>query len=279
MTTEISALEQMINKDIQEVINMADETKVLEADPTRKGQDLLKGDESNSKDTPKNYTEKEHLKGIEDAIAQYGDRVKREKIDPITQERDTFKAKADQATKEAKEATETLKETREHIKNLESDIETLEENDTDPNKVLRLRRELRDAKINVSQEVKTERDAIKVREDTLAELQKTTEAERLEWAETVSDAQAFKLDGELAKVVDEYEGDVTANFTKLKTACDRAGVKTKEGAEAIAETFLTKKGEEPNLLEDSGVSSGGREDLNNLSPRELLRTAYKPKKR
>ncbi|KKN00163.1 hypothetical protein LCGC14_1140570 [marine sediment metagenome] len=261
MTTE-SALEQMINKDIKEVLTM-DEIKKPEADPTPKGQDLPKGDESNSTKVPGNITPEEHKKGIEDAVAQYGDRIKRETIDPITQERDTFKAQAEQAVKDAKDATATLEETRSHISDLESDIEAFDEDTEDPNKLTKLRKELRDARGKVREEFRD-------KENALEELRKTTEAERLEWAGTVAEAQAFRFDGELVKLVDECEGDVTVNFTKLKTTCEKAGIKTKEGAEAIAETFLTKKVVDPDLVDDSGVSRGGDTQLSELPIKERM---------
>lgn len=219
-----------------------DEIQKKEEDSTSKGQDSLKGKESNSKDTP-NITLKEHEKGIEDAIAQYGDRVKQEKIDPITKERDTFKAQAE-------EATTTLEETKGRITDLEADLEQAIGEDVDQLDIQKIKKDLRTERENAKKEAKAERDAI-------SELRKTLESEREEWAGTVAEAQTFKFDGELARLVDDYDGDVTANFTKLKTACDKAGVKTKEGAEAIAETFLTKKVEEPELLDDPGVTSGG----------------------
>ncbi len=132
---------------------------------------------------------------------------------------------------------------------LESDLESAHSEDPD----------LRDIhKVRVTS--RTERDRViqeyRVKEGALAELKKTTEDERLEFAGEVAEAQVFKFDGELAKLVDEYDGDVTTNFNKLKTACDKAGIKTKEGAEAIAELSFTKKAEEPNLLDDSGVTTG-----------------------
>ena len=115
-------------------------------------------------------------------------------------------------------------------------------------------------------------------EDAVEELRKTTESEREEWAGTVAEAQAFKFDGELAKLVDEYDGDVTANFTKLKTACEKAGIKTKEGAEAIAETFLTEKVVDPDLVNDSGVTRGGSDNLEGKTAKELAGIAYAKKR-
>jgi len=219
---------------------MLDETKVLEADPTS-GRDLPPGDESNSK--PKHYTEKEHRKGIEDAIAQYGDKVKQEKIDPIAKERDTFKTQAEQA------AT-SLEETKAKITDLEADLEQAIGEDADLLDIKKIKTELRTERDKARQEIRVEREVV-------AELKRATEAEREQWAGTVAEAQAFKFDGELAKLVDEYDGDVTANFNKLKTACEKAGIKTKEGAEAIAEILWIKKAEEPDLVDDSGVTTGG----------------------
>ncbi len=205
-------------------------------------------DETTSKTTP-TYTKETERKAVSDALSEQG-RVHKAALEPITQERDTFKTKAEQAEKIANEATATLEETRGHITTLEGDIEVLEESQNDPIKLSTLRKELRTAKLNVRQEVKDETDAN-------TELKRTLEGERLQFAEKVAHADLVEFDGELARLVDDYDGDTTANFNKLKTACDKAGIKTKEGAEAIAELSFTKKVEEPNLLDDSGVTTGG----------------------
>ncbi len=218
-----------------------DEIKDPKADPTP-GQDLPKGDESNSK-TPQTITLEEHRKKVEDAVAQYGDKVKQEKIDPITKERDGFKAQAEQATTR-------LEDTNIKIKDLEKDLDDAIGEDADLRDIAKIKQALRAERDQARLDVRAEKEAV-------AELRKTTETERLQWAGTVAEAQAFKFDGELAKLVDEYDGDTTANFNRLKTACDKAGIKTKEGAEAIAELSFTKKAEEPNLLDDSGVTTGG----------------------
>ena len=210
------------------------------ADPTP-GQDLPEGDESNS-NTPQTITLEEHRKKVEDAVAQYGDKVKQEKIDPITKERDTFKTQAEQATTR-------LEDTNVRVKDLEKDLDDAIGEDADLRDIAKVKQALRAERDQAKIDVRAERDAV-------AELKKTTEAERLQWAETVAEAQGFKFDGELARMVDEYDGDTTANFNKLKTACDRAGIKTKEGAEAIAELSFTKK-EESVLVVDSGVTTGG----------------------
>jgi len=201
-------------------------------------------------------------KAISDALAEQGRKHKAE-LEPIRQERDSLKTQVEQAKKEVKEATTTSEETKGRITELEADLEQAIGEDADLRDINKIKKELRAERDKARQDVKLERDAV-------AELKKATEAERLEWAETVAEAQVFKFDGELAKVVDEYDGDITANFTKLKNACEKAGVKTKEGAEAIAETFLTKKAEEPPLVLESGVTKGGGTDFSDLSPRKKI---------
>ena len=196
--------------------------------------------ESTSK-TPQELTP-DIKKAVSDALAEQGRKHKVE-LTPIVQERETFRVQAEQATA-------SLQETKTRIADLEADLEEAIGKDEDLLDIKRVKAELRAERDRARQEVRVERDAV-------AELRRTVEAERLEWAGTVAEAQAFKFDGELARVVDEYNGDVTANFNKLKTACDKAGIKTIEGAEAIAELSFTKKGEEPELLVDSGVTTEG----------------------
>lgn len=82
---------------------MSDEIKQSIGDATLKGQDSLMAQESNSGKTPKTFTESEHKKAIEDAIAQYGDRIKRERIDPIARELTEFKIQVQKEKDEAEE--------------------------------------------------------------------------------------------------------------------------------------------------------------------------------
>ena len=204
--------------------------------------------------TPKTYSETEYLKAVSDEKTISG---------RLKAERDTFKSQAEQAVKDAKEAVDAHEETKGRIADLETDLEQAIGEDADLLDIKKIKVELRAERDKARQEAKTEREAV-------AELRRTAETEREEWAGTVAEAQVFKFDSEVANLVDEYEGDVTANFTKLKTACDKAGIKTKEGAEAIAETFLTKKAQEPDLLDDSGVTSGGSDLLSNLPMKERM---------
>ena len=199
------------------------------------------GDETTST-TPQTYTESTQRKAVSDALAEQG-RVHKATLEPITQERDTLKTQAEQATSR-------LEDTNIRIKDLEKDLDEAIGEDADLRDVAKIKANLRAERDQSRLDVRAEKDAV-------AELKRTTEAERLEWAGTVAEAQTFKFDGELAKLVDEYDGDVTANFNKLKTACDKAGIKTKEGAVAIAELYMTKKDATPALVGDSGVTSGG----------------------
>ncbi len=198
------------------------------------------GDETTST-TPQTYTETTQKKAISDALAEQGRKHKAE-LEPITQERNTLKTQSEQATSR-------LEDTNIRIKDLEKDLDDAIGEDADLRDIAKVKQALRAERDQARLDVRAERDAV-------AELKKTTEAERLEWAGTVAEAQAFKFDGEIARLVDEYDGDTTANFNKLKVACDKAGIKTKEGAEAIAELYMVKKTEEPNLLDDSGVTTG-----------------------
>jgi len=208
-----------------------------------------------SSETPKTRTDKE----LRDAVKAAEGRAAKQ----LQEQANEHKSQLEQVKQEAQEAIATLDETRATIADLEGQLEALDDGSIDSAGVLKLKKELRAEKTKLAADAKLEKDAI-------AELRKAAEAEREEWAGTVAEAQAFKFDGELTRLVDEYGGDVTANFTNLKTVCEKAGIKTKEGAEAIAETFLTKKVEEPDLLEDSGVTRGGGINTESMTPRELI---------
>jgi len=218
-----------------------DETKEVTKDSAQATDQTSADKEGSTSTTPQTYTEVTQRKAVSDALAEQG-RVHKAALEPITQERDTLKTQAEQATSR-------LEDTNIRIKDLEKDLDEAIGEDADLRDIAKLKANLRTERDQSRLDVRAEKDAV-------AELKKTTEAERLQWAETVAEAQTYKFDGELAKLVDEYDGDVTANFNKLKTACDKAGIKTKEGAEAIAELSFTKK-ENSALVGDSGVTSGG----------------------
>ncbi len=216
------------------------ETEEVKRDSALNDQTSDDKKESTSTTTP-TYTKETETKAISDALAEQGRKHKAE-LEPVTQERNTLKTQAEKATS-------SLEDTSIRIKDLEKDLDDAIGEDADLRDIAKIKQALRAERDQARLDVRAEKEAV-------AELKKTTEDERLQWAGTVAEAQAFKFDGELARLVDEYNGDTTANFNKLKVACDKAGIKTKEGAEAIAELSFTKKTEEPNLLDDSGVTTG-----------------------
>lgn len=198
------------------------------------------GDETTSK-TTLTYTEETQRKAVSDALAEQG-RVHKAELEPITQERNTLKTQTEQATTR-------LEDTNIRVKDLEKDLDDAIGEDADLRDIAKIKQALRAERDQARLDVRAEKEAA-VEERRLAR------EEREANAGLVADAQAFKFDGELARLVDEYDGDTTANFNKLKVACDKAGIKTKEGAEAIAELSFTKKAEEPDLLDESGVTTG-----------------------
>jgi len=256
---------------------MPDEIKNQEVDSTP-GQDSPIEDESNSKVTPKTYTEDEHRKGIEDAIAQYGDRIKQEKIDPITKERNAFKTQVEQLTSDAEDAATAREESENRVSELEADLETATEGVPDLDEIRKLKKELRAEREKARQEAKDEKKAN-------AELKRTLEGEREEWAGTVAEAQAAKFEVDVFEVSEEYvdEAGKGIKSERLKALCEKAGVKKREDIQGLADVLWTKKGQkkEPVLVEepDSAVSDGGGgADLNKLSKRELLVKAYSKKR-
>ena len=232
-----------------------DETKVLDADPTPKGQDLPEGNESNSTET-QTITLKEHRKAIEDAISKYGDRIKQEKIDPIAKERDTFKNQVEQFKSDAEDATTAREESEKRISELETDLETATEGSEDFTEIQKIKKELRTEREKARQEARAEKEVN-------AELKKTLEAEREEWAETVAEARAAKFEVDVFEIAEEYvdEAGKDIKSERLKALCEKAGQKKREDIQALADVLWTKKGKIPVLVGDSGVSSGGKGEV------------------
>lgn len=239
---------------------MLDEITEVSTDSAQKTDQSSTSEKESTSQVPVPYTKDTQDKAVSDALAEQG-RKHKEALEPITQERDTFKSQAEQAAREAKETTDAHEETKGRIVDLETDLEQAIGEDGEQIDIQKIKKDLREERVKARQEAKDEREAI-------AELKKTAEAEREEWAGTVAEAQAFRFDSDLTKLMNDYDGDVAVNFTKLKTACDKAGVKTKEGAQAIAETFMVKKVEEPELVNDSGVTSGSKDRLGDLPPEQ-----------
>lgn len=231
-----------------------DEIETQTADSTQEGQDLPEGNESNSKETPKNITPEEHRKGVEDAISQYGDRIKQEKIDPITKERNDFKAQVEQLQADAEDATTTREETEKRISELESDLSTANEGNADLIDIQKIKKDLREEREKARQVVRDEKKAV-------AELRRTAEKEREENAELVADAIAAKFEVDVFEVAEEYvdEAGKDIESKRLKTLCEKAAVKKREDIQGLADVLWTKKGKEkePVLEVDSVVTSGG----------------------
>jgi len=247
-----------------------DEIKDPVVDPTP-GQDLSKGDESNST-IPQTITLEEHRKGIEDAVAQYGDKVKQEKIDPIAKERDTFKAQVEQLRSDAEEATTAREESEKRISELETDLETATESEPDFAEIQKIKKELRTEREKARQEARDEKKAN-------AELKRTLEAEREQWAGTVAEAQAAKFEVDVFEISEEYvdESGKDIKPERLKALCEKAGQTKREDIQALADVLWAKKGKEkvPVLEGDSGVTSGGSENLSGLSPRQKIERGLK----
>ncbi len=222
-----------------------DEIKDSRADPTP-GQDSPKGNESNSTET-QTITLEDHRKKLEDAIAQYGDKVKREKIDPIATELSTFKAQVEQLKFDAEDATTSRGESEKRISELETDLETASEDNVDLKEIQRIKKDLRTERDTARQDRRAERQAN-------AELKRTLEAERLEHAEEVSEAQSAKFEVDVFEIAEEYEG---GNSDRLKVLCEKAGQKKKGDIRELADMLWAKKENNPVLVVDSGVTSGG----------------------
>ena len=222
-----------------------------QAEDSTLGQNSPTESESNSTAT-RNYTEEQHRKGIEDAIAQYGDKVKREKIDPIATERDTFKAQVEQLKSDAEDATTSREDSEKRISELETDLETATESEPDLKEIQRIKKELRTERETVRQERRTERQ-------TNAELKKTLDAERLEWAGTVAEARASKFEVDVFEISEEYvdAAGQPIKSERLKALCEKAGQTKKSDIQELADTLWVKKDKAPVLVGDSGVTSGG----------------------
>ena len=241
----------------------------LKVEPQSQGTPLVEPGQTSvdKKVTPKMIPEADYLKAVSDEKTVSG-RLKTQ-LEVVTKERDTFK-------KQVEEATAASEETKATIADLETDLEALGEGNLDAAEVItlkkKLREEIRAEKAKLAQEVKTEKDA-------LAELKKTATAEREQWANTVSEAQAMKFEADVFEVAEEYEG---GNPERLKLLAEKAGKTKHEDIQGLADVLWTKKakpeGSEPAIIEDSGVTSGGGVDLSKLSGRELLILGQKKKK-
>lgn len=220
------------------------------------------GQSSENKVTPKTYSEADYLKAVSDERTVSG-RLKAD-LEKVSKERDTFKTEAEQAKAAVEEATSTLEETKGRIAELETDLETAIGDNLDLAEIQKIKRELRAEKTKLSQEAQAEKDS-------LAELKKTLEKEREEWAGTVAEAQASKFEVDVFEVAEEYGGDAV----KLKAACERAEIKSRDKIQGLAEVFWTKKTEPkgPDFISDSGVTNGSKDNLGDLPPKDRIKEA------
>jgi len=229
-----------------------DEIKKPEEDATLKGQDFPPGKESNSGQTPRTFTQEEHNKGVEDGIAQYGDRIKREQIDPITKERDTLK------TEVGKYETK-LTDVREELGKLEQRIEELASDDPEMKNVEKRANQLRE------------------QERTLKD--RTRDAEAKEAANTESQIRIDKWDRDqdVYKVADEFvtaSGEDVDKDSFMANA-DQFNVIGKDKLVDLAKAlgYKPKEGTPSPVTQVkpySGKTSGGADDFSNLSPREKI---------
>jgi chromosome segregation ATPase len=215
--------------------------------------------EGSTSPAPETITRAEAQKLVSDALADAGRKHKAE-LEPIIKERDTFKSQAEQAQKAADLATSNLNETQENIASLEEDLKTLSETNPDSAEIVKIKKELRAEKSKLNQEVQKEKDA-------LADLRKTLNSEREQFAGVVSEAQALRLAVDTFEVAEDFEG---GDSERLKVLCeDRIEATGKpmsrEDVEKLAGKLWSKKTAqpkkvEPALLNDSGVTNGGAEE-------------------
>lgn len=200
--------------------------------------------------TPKTYTEDELVKRVSDSLAEAGRKHKLD-IASILKERDTFKSEASQAKKEAENATATLNDTKAGIEALESDLATLSETNPDSADIIKLKKEIRTEKSKLASEARAEKEA-------LAELRKTLEKERDDFAGEISEARTMKFEVDVVEVAKEFEG---GDVARLKTLCEKAGKLKRSEVEDIAAVLWAKKGAKAEdaivLKTDSGVTNGG----------------------
>jgi len=246
-----------------------DEIKDQEVDATPEGQDLPEGNESNSP-TPKHYTEEEYRKGLEDAIAQYGDRIKREKIDPIVIERDTFKSQVDQLTADVEDAHKAREDSENRIDELESDLATATEDNLDQKEIQAIKKSLREERKKAREEASNGRKAN-------AELKRALEADREKWAGTVAEAQSAKFEVDVFEIAEGYvdAAGKPIESSRLKSLCEKAGQMKRSDIQEIADTLWTKRDAAPPMVTDSSVTSGNKtgkkptlEELQSVTPAE-----------
>jgi len=222
-----------------------DEIENPKTDAASQEQDSTKGDESNS--IPK-YTELERKKAIEDAIAKYGDRIKREKLDPITHERDTFKAERDEFRgKYESLSVETSEKTKE-ITDLKETLETLDSEDAG-----RVKQIIREKQRELT-DLKAQKEAL---------------------AEPAKEVAKWKRDQLITSVADEYGLKTQEQLKAFREAADDLNRNTREELLAMARHLkLSVKEEGKEEVQPhvpfSSKNSGSVKDFDNMTAKEKI---------
>jgi len=195
----------------------------------------------------KTYSEAEHLKAVSDEKAVSG-RFKTQ-LEAITKERDTFKS-------QIAEATANLEDTKGKLAELEEELETLADGNAPVAEIAKIRRRIEATEAQL-------RKDWQAKQNVLDELTKTAQGEREQFAGTVAEAQAMQFHADVFEVAEEYEGGDSERLTALCETIREATGKpiSRESIQRVAGTLWSKKGtaedNEPDLLVDSGVTSGG----------------------
>ena len=218
--------------------------------PRESGQSSAEESGSTSTKTARTYTQEQYNK-LSDKLAEQG-RQNKETLEALTKERDELKSKYEASVQAVEESNTRIKDLETDIADLKSDLDLLDSSDI--SEIRKVRDQLRAKEKQLDQEHK---DKVKA----VDELKKQTEAERLEWAGTVSEARAAKFEVDVFEVAEEYVDDAgrQVNSEKLKAACKKANITKRKDIEELAGTLWTKKEEsnDDDFEPDPGVTNGG----------------------
>ncbi len=215
---------------------------------------------------PKIITEEEFTEKVLNVHAENG-RLKKELV-KVTKERDDLRSQADRLSQEVKDATQNLTETKGRIEDLEADLTQAIEGNADLTEINKIKRSLRDAKVQAETDLKAKRDAIEAEKKALT-------AEREQWATTVAEAQAMKFEVDVFEVAEEHEG---LTSERLKALCEKTGKTTRAEIEDLADTLWVKKEGttlKTSLKGDSGITTGGGVNWASLTPKQRLEETSK----
>lgn len=239
-----------------------DEIRKPKGDAAHQEEDSPKEKESNSEQPPRTLAEQK--KAVEDAVAQYGDKVKREQINPITEERDTLKSKVETFQSDLTDNTAEIEKLEAKLSDLTSD---------DPER------------FDVVKELKAARED---RKQLKADRQ-AFETEKASVAESKVEVDKWNRDQLVYKAADEF---VTASgenvdFDSFMSAADKFKVSEREGLIALAETMGFKPKskahedpENPPLKPYSGVTEGGTGfAYDPKDPDKTLKQAFRERKK